>query len=857
MKRPFGGRFEVDGGDVRRIVTIAYGLLTSGWAITNAAMEVVHDRFRTVLVVYLATFLATFYTLRLWAWDRVRADLLARDASVVAARPVEVVVVQARIGAIVGLVLATIVVGWLAREMLFDRERSAGSASRRAVVGFCVLAPGLFVAGIAVAYIGLIPVLLDLLVTNAIETGFRPTYSIARWTSFVVLYSAWVGLGALLPLVMGTTTSLGVVSHEAFRRRWPYALVGIVVLSSVLNWSIDPLTISFAAVPPIIAYGVGLGSTKVVSTWRFGRAVEPARTADRSEGQRGQEEQEEQGDREPVALDPNPNGTKGDTEADPSLNDAVVHAVETTVSVANALSGRELTAPDLFEYGRRVGRLLETLRRSVVHVGVTFVLVAASVFTALHWGGLEAISRDLRARLSDPAGADQLTVVSLYPTEVLGFEMKVSVALGVVLTIPLGLYHAWPALRRRGYVRGERRAVAGWIGVFGSSFVAVTLLSYVLVAPSVVAYFLENTIEANVLASYQLSELYFLVFFSTVGVGLIVEIPLTLVLFGRVGFISYRTARRYWVPVAVAVLFLVSPLTQGTLSKLVVAAPFVLAYGIGLRALRTRFVAGPGADPGEASGDGTRPLVSLVARWIPARNRRETGQRFAVVLTVGAIVGALTFAVGEEAIVPVWDLLLPAGTVPQAYTPLALLVARLKVALLVAVVAAFPVGIHQVYRYRSARRRVASHERRWYLVAVPTSLVLALFGAFLSLSVVLPVLFTYLLTYARPVAVIAFGLTSTFGVVISLVGFFALAFQIPLVVLLAIATGTTTRSWFLDRRLYVWGALGATAFALSPDPTGVAPTMLAVVAIALFESGLVLSLAVRNSTDATSATSST
>jgi len=58
--------------------------------------------------------------------------------------------------------------------------------------------------------------------------------------------------------------------------------------------------------------------------------------------------------------------------------------------------------------------------------------------------------------------------------------------------------------------------------------------------------------------------------------------------------------------------------------------------------------------------------------------------------------------------------------------------------------------------------------------------------------------------------------------------------------MLAIMMGVTTRRWLEDRRLYFWGGFGALAFVFSPDPTGMAPLMVAVTMIGLFEGTLFL-----------------
>jgi sec-independent protein translocase protein TatC len=58
--------------------------------------------------------------------------------------------------------------------------------------------------------------------------------------------------------------------------------------------------------------------------------------------------------------------------------------------------------------------------------------------------------------------------------------------------------------------------------------------------------------------------------------------------------------------------------------------------------------------------------------------------------------------------------------------------------------------------------------------------------------------------------------------------------------MLAIMMGITTRRWLVQRRLYFWGGFAAIAFVFSPDPTGMAPLLVAVTMIGLFEGTLLL-----------------
>jgi sec-independent protein translocase protein TatC len=71
-------------------------------------------------------------------------------------------------------------------------------------------------------------------------------------------------------------------------------------------------------------------------------------------------------------------------------------------------------------------------------------------------------------------------------------------------------------------------------------------------------------------------------------------------------------------------------------------------------------------------------------------------------------------------------------------------------------------------------------------------------------------------------------------------GYMAVVFQIPLFIQLAIMMNLTSRRWMEDRRLIFWGSFLGLAFLVSPDPTGMAPIIIAATMIVLFEGTLAL-----------------
>jgi sec-independent protein translocase protein TatC len=237
---------------------------------------------------------------------------------------------------------------------------------------------------------------------------------------------------------------------------------------------------------------------------------------------------------------------------------------------------------------------------------------------------------------------------------------------------------------------------------------------------------------------------------------------------------------------------------------------------------------------------------------------QEMVRRLAYVIVVMAAVSAVAFPLADRLINFLWYSFLPgpsaecvqttvgatpaAGSTeaacPRLYHPLALVLARLKVASLVGFVAALPVFVYQTYLFM--RPGLYPNERRYYLASVPTSLVLAGIGIAFAFFLILPIIFIYFLGYSQPVAEIAFSLSDTFDLILLMLGLFAVIFQIPLFMMLAIMMGVTSRRWLEGRRLLFWAAFAGIAFIFSPDPTGMAPFIVASTMILLFEGTLLL-----------------
>jgi sec-independent protein translocase protein TatC len=230
----------------------------------------------------------------------------------------------------------------------------------------------------------------------------------------------------------------------------------------------------------------------------------------------------------------------------------------------------------------------------------------------------------------------------------------------------------------------------------------------------------------------------------------------------------------------------------------------------------------------------------------------EMVRRLAVVFAVGGVVTLLlypgadianaafgtNFVSATDVINFLWNRHIP-GTEqfperrPRLYGPLELLLTELKVAGLGGFVVGIPVLVYETYLFM--RPGLYERERRYYLAAVPTSVVLAVIGVVFAHYAVLPAIFAYFTGYTQGTAVIAFGLRETFNLILILMGYMALVFQIPLFIMLAIMMDLVTPRWLRDRRLLFWGGFLGLSFIATPDPTGMAPIIVAATMIVLFE----------------------
>ncbi|MFW6317579.1 MAG: twin-arginine translocase subunit TatC [Halorubrum sp.] len=247
--------------------------IAEGQETAKAFLRSIQKDLQKVFVVFLIGFLATFWALRTYVWDRLRevtesnmSAAVAEEADIIATTPFEVILLQAKIGLVVGAIVAVPPLIYVARDELRARGMWPQSPIARwklALLG--LLGAVLFAAGVAYGVFAFFPLMFGFLAEFGLEADIQPTYGIVMWTEFIVFLSLSFGLAGQMPLLITGLSYAEIVPYETFRDKWRHAVVVIFVFGAVFSPP-DPFTQLLWAFPLVALYGFSLYLAKLVVT---------------------------------------------------------------------------------------------------------------------------------------------------------------------------------------------------------------------------------------------------------------------------------------------------------------------------------------------------------------------------------------------------------------------------------------------------------------------------------------------------------------------------------------------------------------------------------------------------------------
>ncbi len=184
-----------------------------------------------------------------------------------------------------------------------------------------------------------------------------------------------------------------------------------------------------------------------------------------------------------------------------------------------------------------------------------------------------------------PEGA-KLVYVS--PLEVMMLELKLSIIIGLLITLPLIAFYTYRAISKRYSVRipitiGKGQFIFLSLAVI-VMFVLGAAYAYFLMLPIFLKFLYMDAAESGVTATYSIFKFISFIATSVAIFGLVFELPIVLTFLTRNGIVQYRTLVTYRKHIYVLIMLVAAFITPGTdiFSQLMVAVPMVVFFEISL-----------------------------------------------------------------------------------------------------------------------------------------------------------------------------------------------------------------------------------------------------------------------------------
>lgn len=150
-----------------------------------------------------------------------------------------------------GLVVAFPVLLYFLAEFILP---ALTARERKIVLVAAAIGFGLFLAGAAFAFYGVLPATLEFFFRDAQMMKWRPTWTVGEYYSFTTQFVLAFGLAFELPVVVLALVKVGLLDHAQMKATRPYAIVLVFVLAAVITPTSDVFTLLLMGGPMFLLY---------------------------------------------------------------------------------------------------------------------------------------------------------------------------------------------------------------------------------------------------------------------------------------------------------------------------------------------------------------------------------------------------------------------------------------------------------------------------------------------------------------------------------------------------------------------------------------------------------------------------
>ena len=156
--------------------------------------------------------------------------------------------VYMRLALLIGLIIA---LPWVVYQLFKFISKGLKPKERKSIYWAIPFAVLLFLAGVAFAYIVMLPASLSFFQEILdVTTSLRLNSYISYLTNLLF----WIGVSFELPLVFFVLAKAGIVNHKMLIKGWRFALIAIAVLAAVITPTGDPINMLIFMLPLSVLY---------------------------------------------------------------------------------------------------------------------------------------------------------------------------------------------------------------------------------------------------------------------------------------------------------------------------------------------------------------------------------------------------------------------------------------------------------------------------------------------------------------------------------------------------------------------------------------------------------------------------